>query len=194
MRAWESGVYPDLSFAGALRIRQALAFRQSSFTTYFAGRSRVLHNKVFVSEASDPPQIPLTPGNTNCLEYKAIWDTGATNSVITQKVVDECKLNPVGVTMVEHGGGSETTNLYLVDIALPNKVIVQKVQVAKLKIRDADALIGMDIIGNSDFAVTNMNNQTVFSFRLPSCQRIDFYQNPFKPKPALAMPKGKRKR
>jgi len=35
-------------------------------------------------------------------------------------------------------------------------------------------LIGMDIIGLGDFAVTNTNDKTTFSFRIPSVQEIDF--------------------
>ena len=38
----------------------------------------------------------------------------------------------------------------------------------------ADILIGMDIIGVGDFAVTNRDGKTKFSFRLPSRADIDF--------------------
>ena len=37
-----------------------------------------------------------------------------------------------------------------------------------------DVLIGMDIIGSGDFAITNHKGKTVFSFRIPSIGRIDF--------------------
>ncbi len=35
-------------------------------------------------------------------------------------------------------------------------------------------LIGMDIISRGDFAVTNKDGKTTFSFRLPSVAKIDF--------------------
>ena len=38
----------------------------------------------------------------------------------------------------------------------------------------ADVLIGMDIINEGDFAVTNLNGRTKFSFRVPSQADIDF--------------------
>ena len=38
----------------------------------------------------------------------------------------------------------------------------------------ADVLIGMDIIGSGDFAVTNSENKTVMTYRIPSVSRIDF--------------------
>ena len=48
-----------------------------------------------------------------------------------------------------------------------------RVTKARLSV-DADVLIGMDIIGTGDFAVTNLNGLTKFSFRVPSLEHIDF--------------------
>ena len=35
-------------------------------------------------------------------------------------------------------------------------------------------LIGMDVIGMGDFAVSNFGDKTVFSFRIPSDKRTDY--------------------
>lgn len=40
--------------------------------------------------------------------------------------------------------------------------------------QNIDLLIGMDIIGLGDFAVTNLGGNTVFTFRVPSVEKIDF--------------------
>lgn len=37
-----------------------------------------------------------------------------------------------------------------------------------------DVLIGMDIINQGDFAITNQNDKTMLSFRMPSRESIDF--------------------
>ena len=37
-----------------------------------------------------------------------------------------------------------------------------------------DVLIGMNIITQGDFAVTNQNDKTMLSFRMPSRESIDF--------------------
>ena len=37
-----------------------------------------------------------------------------------------------------------------------------------------DMLIGMDVITLGDFAVTNLNGKTMYSFRMPSMTEIDF--------------------
>lgn len=42
---------------------------------------------------------------------------------------------------------------------------------------DTGVLIGMDLITLGDFAVTNKNGQTCFSFRYPSSEWIDFSES-----------------
>jgi hypothetical protein len=38
----------------------------------------------------------------------------------------------------------------------------------------SEMLVGMDVIGQGDFAVSNYEGRTCFSFRFPSAERIDF--------------------
>ena len=66
--------------------------------------------------------------------------------------------------------------IYVIDILLRNNVLVKDVLVMGSEIgsQGIDLLIGMDIIGMGDFAVTNFNGNTVFSFRIPSIEEIDF--------------------
>ena len=65
--------------------------------------------------------------------------------------------------------------VYLVNIGLPNGVGFLHVQVTKGTIAPGvDVLIGMDIINQGDFTVTNKGGITVFSFRYPSAIHIDF--------------------
>jgi uncharacterized protein YecA (UPF0149 family) len=49
------------------------------------------------------------------------------------------------------------------------------VRVAKIPLhRDIDVLIGMDILGQGDFAVTSHKGKTTFSFCCPPRREIDF--------------------
>ena len=82
-----------------------------------------------------------------------------------------------------HAGGKSSNNTYLVNIALPNNVMVHHVRVTEIQLIPDDnasddeqpqLLIGMDIIGLGDFAVTNVNSRTTFSFRIPAVEEIDF--------------------
>lgn len=53
-------------------------------------------------------------------------------------------------------------------------MIVPSVRVTKGNLGTADILIGMNIINLGDFAVTNKNGATKFTFRVPSQTDIDF--------------------
>jgi hypothetical protein len=166
---------------------QPLGRQPSTFTTYYNGRSSVLANDVGVTQAFDPQQPPKQSPQV----FKAIWDTGATNSVITEKVIGQCGLKATGMTKVRTAQDEVTTETFLVGIFLPNGVVVPDVRVSKLPIRDADVLIGMDIIGAGDFAVTNKDGKTVFSFRMPSTQCIDFVKSPQYRTPVLSAKVGR---
>jgi hypothetical protein len=148
-----------------------------SFTTTYPGKSRTLINEIQVTHAFDLNKNPALTGIT-LRPYLGLWDTGATASVITQKIVDECSLHPIGFTNVFHAHGQQQAEVYLINIFLPNKVAFSALKVTKGDLTGADMLIGMDVIGQGDFCVTNFNNETVFTFRIPSAERIDFVKHP----------------
>ena len=50
------------------------------------------------------------------------------------------------------------------------------VQVSEAVLNGFDVLIGMDIITLGDFSITNVNGKTVFSFRIPSTETVDYVQ------------------
>lgn len=154
-----------------MRAQERQQFR--AFTTISSGLSRVLQNEVEIAAGFDPKQ-KTSSKQPSYKTFKAVWDTGATACVITQDVVDKCLLKPIGMTRVCHAHGQANAEVYLVNIVLPNKVAFSNVRATKGILAKSDALIGMDIINQGDFAVTNTEGQTVFSFRAPSIQCIDF--------------------
>jgi len=100
--------------------------------------------------------------------FKAIWDTGATNSVITGNVAKKVSLMPTGMTEAHGVHGKSQVNTFIVDILLPNRVCIPNVRVSEGKLLDnVDVLIGMDIIQLGDFAISNTNGKTIFSYCLP---------------------------
>lgn len=106
----------------------------------------------------------------------ALWDTGATGTCISKKMVTLLSLIPTGMKNIQTPSGSSQVHTYLVNIVLPNNVIIKNVEVCDSEIGDQgfDILIGMDIITQGDFAVSNLNNKTVFSFRVPSLKSTDY--------------------
>jgi len=155
-----------------------------SFTVRYDTRTNKLTVETLISKPlKAQPNIPLPPETgLDAKKYIGIWDTGATNSVISQKVVDECNLKPIGMTMVQSATDQRARETFLVSIFLPNKVVVPSVRVTKGLLADCDVLIGMDIISGGDFAITHYDGKTTFSFRLPSMEQIDFVAK--KPEPA----------
>ncbi len=118
--------------------------------------------------------------NTDRLPFRAIWDTGATASVITERVVKDCGLQPTGKTKISGVTGSIETEVYMVDLGLPNGVLICGIKVCRAPIKaDTDMLIGMDVIVSGDFAVSTFKGKTVFTFRIPSLDAIDFVKHPY---------------
>jgi len=108
-------------------------------------------------------------------KYQAIWDTGATNTVISNRVANEMKLVPTGMVKVSTANGTTEAYKYIVSLVLPNKLVIEDIEVTSGNLGDGvDLLIGMDIICLGDFAVTNVNGKTIFSYRYPSCETIDY--------------------
>jgi hypothetical protein len=58
-------------------------------------------------------------------EYTAIWDTGATNSAITQRVVDDLGLSVVLRGITHTAAGSKETTAHNVHLLLPNNVVIK---------------------------------------------------------------------
>ncbi len=143
----------------------------SALTVTYNGLSLVLACKALVSQAFDPNAKLAHPPQS---EFLAIWDTGATNTVITEKVVNTCGLKPIGMARVNTANGQADCPVFLVNLLLPSHVGFHHLRVTQGKLIGADMLIGMDVITRGDFAVTNKDAKTVFSFRMPSSQCIDF--------------------
>lgn len=109
------------------------------------------------------------------MEVKAIWDTGATASVITQRVADKLGLKPTGIVEVHTAAGKTLADVHYVNIWLPNHVGFKFVRVSTGELGDNhDLLIGMDIINMTDFAITNRDGRTTWTVRMPSSGNIDF--------------------
>lgn len=144
----------------------------SAFTNTYSGITNMLTSSVTISL----PEINEGVEMGNVFKGLAIWDTGATNTVITSKVVKELALKPISKKEVHTANGIATANVYLTDIILPNNVRISGVSVTdcdKLT-GEFEVLIGMDIIKMSDFSVTNSGGKTIMSFGIPSRKTTDY--------------------
>jgi len=136
------------------------------------GILRELINNVGVSLPYDPRSSATPP---KISKIKALWDTGATNCVITKKTAEGIGLEPFKKVLVHHAKGSSIENVYKVNIYLPNNVAIADVNITECA--DAERfgfIIGMNVITLGDFSITNVGGTTVFSFRFPSIKEIDY--------------------
>ena len=136
----------------------------SAFT--FKGNSLLLQLKTVV-------EIMSAGGRA---KVEALWDTGATETCISERVAQALSLIPVGRKQIKTPSGTTIANVYLIDIILPQGVIVKSVEATGTKIDEQgfDCLIGMNIIVLGDFAVSNYNHKTTFTFRIPSVKETDY--------------------
>ena len=144
-----------------------------AFTTIHGGISNVLHNEVEIGTAFDPATEPAP----SLFSFKAIWDTGATHSVVTEDVALKVGLAPTGVALVHGVQGSAHSAKYLLSLKLPNGVWFPAMTVTEGDLLGADVLIGMDVIASGDFAVSNFGGKTVMTYRVPSVETIDFVKD-----------------
>lgn len=132
--------------------------------------------EAIITEAVVLPAIEIKPGMDIPPHYhteNAAWDTGAQFTFISPRIVDVLKLTPCGKGQFMGIGGDQVSNTYNVHIGLPNGLLLRDVNVYCSDIDDYDLLIGMDIITETDFVLTNANNKTTFQFRTPSVGGIE---------------------
>jgi hypothetical protein len=137
------------------------------------GLLRVLSSEVGVS-------IPVVQGvvskaQPKIVSFTGIWDTGATGTMVTSKVVGALSLKATGQTDVHTADGTHTCNTYIIDLYLPMmEVAIRGLNVTEGTLVGADVLIGMDVITLGDFSICNSNGKTIMSFGMPPVESIDY--------------------
>ena len=97
------------------------------------------------------------------------------SSMVTERVVDDLNLPVEGYTTVLHVGGiEERVPQFRINLAVFTDLHFPGVEVVSGQLTGCDVLVGMDIINRGDFAVSNKNGATTFSFRIPSIEEFDF--------------------
>lgn len=124
------------------------------------------------------PVVLTNPFTGEKISTKGIWDTGATNSVITKSSARKLGLIPISRAVVNGVHGEREVNVYYVNITLNNNQITLNTQVTECEELSPDhtngMLIGMNVITLGDFSITNFDDRTVMSFVVPSQKKTDF--------------------
>ena len=126
----------------------------------------------------------ITPVNLFSIPYnsslsvstEALWDTGASISAITPEIMNKLKVIPVDKKTIAGIHSTQVVDIVYITIQLPNNVIKKNIEVAVCNIpSNVGMILGMDMIFLGDFALSNGNGQTLFSFATPPFkEKIDF--------------------
>ena len=119
-------------------------------------------------------QTNISSNDPRIFSTNALWDTGATNCVLTKSTAQALNLKPISKVTVNHAKGSSLENVYLVNLYLPNGLVIPGVQVSECEDGQFGVIIGMDIITMGDFSITNVGGITTVSFRIPSLETVDY--------------------
>ena len=146
--------------------------RQFSYTRRYEGIVTALTTPCAVSASWHPSIGGPQPA---AVQYQCLWDTGATISAVTKRVATDLELSIEARVPIQHAGGASTgVPQHYVNLQLPNGLVIIGRAVAQLPLTNCDVLVGMDIISLGDFAVSNFDGKTTFSFRIPSVKELDF--------------------
>ena len=110
---------------------------------------------------------------------EALWDTGATHSVVSTDLAGKLKLSPIGKTRTIGIHGPKIVDVFLIDILMMDRVefLTWQVSAGDTGPTTPNLIIGMDIITKGDMCFTRGKDGYVFSFIIPSLlQPIDFTQ------------------
>lgn len=105
--------------------------------------------------------------NEDILECKrALWDTGATVTVVSEILVNQLGLIPTGVKKVAgYDGKPVLRNVYKVDIMIDADMRFS-VNAIEAPLITTDILIGMDIIVQGDFCLERRNDDQILRFEI----------------------------
>jgi len=146
-----------------------------TFSFYFAKKQ----NKIITPVNLYPVQL-----NTAAfLSTDAIWDTGASMSVVTPEIKNKLKVSPIDKKTIAGVHSTQIVDIVFITLELPNNVIKKNIEVAVCNIpSNVGMILGMDIIALGDFALSHGNDQTLLSFAVPPFQeKIDFSKRQYEP-------------
>lgn len=131
--------------------------------------------EAIITECKICPPVDFANGEMPSKVYtsqNAMWDTGATNTLISPRIVKALGLKPFGKSGISSANGIVETNTYLVHVGIPSGSVVTNILALEDENDDYEVVIGMDIISRGDFAFSNHEGHSTFSFRIPSQEEI----------------------
>ena len=115
--------------------------------------------------------------NTCIMKARALIDTGAAFSYISQFISDSLSMPQTGrIYHVQFGEDGANRPSVRATMILSSNISFENEELTVLKDepRLYDAIIGMNILSRTDFSISNYNGHTIFTFRTPSQGEIKY--------------------
>lgn len=115
-------------------------------------------------------------GTSTNTEVKALWDTGATTTCISESLAQKLGLMADDIDELTMADSStHISNVYSVQITM-GKFTLPYIRVCDLPMGNSghDVIIGMDFMSKGDLSITNYNGSTMLSFREPSLGHVNY--------------------
>ena len=131
-------------------------------------------NRILIPCIIDFPKI----GDSKNSEVNALWDTGATNTCISEELAAKLGLMPEDTKELTMADNSvRTSNVYSVQMTI-GKFTMPYLRVCELPMTNSghDVIIGMDFMTAGDSTLSNFSGQLVLSFREPSLATVDYVE------------------
>jgi hypothetical protein len=99
---------------------------------------------------------------------KAIFDTGATSSMISSDIARALHLQSIDTALVTGVHGTERVPIYTIDVRFKGGFVLPTLHVAEAG-ADAgfDLLLGMDVIARGSMLLSSHDKRTLFAFFYP---------------------------
>ena len=114
------------------------------YTKEYESQPEAILTNVIICPAVDLSANVAVP--VHCQVENVLWDTGATNTLISQEVVNALGLQPKNKALISSAGGDVESWTYLVHVILPTGTAELNVQALLNDNSDYDVVIGMDIL------------------------------------------------
>lgn len=79
--------------------------------------------------------------NVSTLEVKALWDTGATHSAISDRLATQLELPSEDFASVSTASGIQRVPIYPIRLALPNRLVFEELEAVEFTYSEEDGVI-----------------------------------------------------
>lgn len=136
--------------------------------------SKVFVRSIVLPEDSKEIAIPVSLSCRKCGNSGAVLracvgivDTGATSTMIAERVAEELQLTPCGSVSIAGVHGTSNANKYTLDIDLGGYILTDHPVSGAEGNAGFDLLIGMDILSLGDLHLLKRHGNAVFRFAIP---------------------------